>query len=140
MRARREDEGGFVVIWLLFMAIFVVVGVFLTTDAWRIIAVDRDLSAAVDGAAAAGANGLDEQTYRDTGVVQLDPDRAEALAADNLGDQPHGAEMVNVSIDATATEVRVTAERDVDLLLLRFIGGSGRTVRAGATATPRRGT
>jgi Flp pilus assembly protein TadG len=133
-----RDERGFVTLWLMCCAFIVLLVIFMVADAWQIIAVDRDLSAAVDGAAAAGANGIDEQAFRDSGIVQLDPGRAEALATDNLSTQPHADQMVGVSISATAERITVTAERPVQLLLLRIIGDSGRTVHAGAEATPRR--
>lgn len=136
--AGRDQSGQAILIFLLGMATLILVLGFLAVDTYRLISIDRDLSAAVDGAAAAGANGIDEQAYRDSGAVQLDPGRAEAFAADTLGVQPHAGEMVNVTIVADVDRITVTAERPVQLLLLRFIGDPGRTVRAGAEATPRR--
>ncbi len=61
---RRRDEAGFtMVIWTMGLAVVLFAVIYLVTDAWRLIAADRALSAAVDAAAAAGANGIDEDAY-----------------------------------------------------------------------------
>lgn len=135
---KRDETGMAMIVWALGLAFVLMIVILLVTDAWRLIAADRALSAAVDGAASAGANGIDEAAFRDSGVVQLDPDRAESLASDNLSAQPDANLLVGVSISATPEHVSVAAERPVHLLLTGIIGELGRTVHAAAEATPRR--
>jgi len=139
MKRLRRDEAGFsMVIWTMGLAVVLFAVIYLVTDAWRLIAVDRALSAAVDAAAAAGANGVDEDTLRAGVSVRLDPARAEALARQSLAEQADADRFVDVTISAAPDRITVTADRSVQLLLLRFIGESGRLVHAEGEATPRR--
>ena len=126
------------VIWTMGLAVVLFAVIYLVTDAWRLIAADRALSAAVDAAAAAGANGIDEAAYRAGATVRLDPGQAETLARQSLAEQPDANLFADVTISATPDRITVAAERNVQLLLLRFIGESGRLVHAEGESTPRR--
>lgn len=137
MRAR--GEGGFAVtMWALTCSLLIMVLVLLAVDAWKIVTVDRRLAAAVDSAAAAGANGVDEAEWRRSGTLALSPPEAEALAAETLYDQPGAGSYTDVQIAATPERVTVEARSTVRLLLLAVVGETGRTVYAAAEATPRR--
>jgi Flp pilus assembly protein TadG len=126
------------VIWTMGLAVVLFAVIYLVTDAWRLIAADRALSAAVDAAAAAGANGIDEDAFRADATVRLDPGQAETLARQSLAEQPDADLYVDVAISATPDRITVAADRSVQLLLLRFIGESGRLVHAEGASTPRR--
>ncbi len=126
------------VIWTMGLAVVLFAVIYLVTDAWRLIAADRALSAAVDAAAAAGANGIDEAAYRASATVSLNPGQAESLARQSLAEQPDAELFVDVTISATPDRITVSADRNVQLLLLRFIGESGRLVHAQGESTPRR--
>ena len=126
------------VIWTMGLAVVLFAVIYLVTDAWRLIAADRALSAAVDAAAAAGALGIDEAAYRAGAMVSLDPGQAESLARQALAEQPDADLFVDVTISATPDRITVAADRNVQLLLLRFIGESGRLVHAEGESTPRR--
>ena len=126
------------VIWTMGLAVVLFAVIYLVTDAWRLIAADRALSAAVDAAAAAGALGIDEAAYRAGAMVSLDPGQAESLARQALAEQPDADLFVDVTISATPDRITVAADRNVQLLLLRFIGESGRLVHAEGESAPRR--
>ncbi len=134
----RRDEAGFsMVIWTMSLAVVLFAVIYLVTDTWRLIAADRALSAAVDAAAAAGANAIDEDSYRAGANVRLDPARAEALARQSLAEQDDADQFVGVTVSAAPDQITVAADRSVQLLLLRFIGESGRLVHAEGQGTPR---
>ena len=137
-RVRRDEEGFSMVIWTMGLAVVLFAVIYLVTDAWRLIAADRALSAAVDAAAAAGANGIDEDAYRADATIRLDPGRAEALARQSLAEQDDADRFVGVTVSAAPDRITVAADRSVQLLLLRFIGESGRLVHAEGEGVPRR--
>jgi len=142
MRRAEHDNQGFVTIWVLGMVVIVLFLGGLTLDLWRAMSTQRAVSSAVDGAAVAGASGIDEGSYRSSGgtVVQLDPDRAQALAAENLGAQAESDRLVDVGIATEPQRIRVRAGRPVDFTLLKvFLAGrEPLVVHATATVEPRR--
>jgi hypothetical protein len=106
-------------------------------DLWSGFATRRDYAGAADQAAQAGANALDEELFRATGRRRLDPQLAEALAADNLAAQDlHG--VTDIAIDATAEQVVVEVSGTVDVGLVRiFAGGDPLLVHVRAIGQPR---
>ena len=50
----------------------------ISLDLWRGFSARRSLATAADAAALAGASAVDEEAYRRSGVVQLDPALAES--------------------------------------------------------------
>lgn len=137
-----RDDDGFIALWVLGVAVMVLFVGGLTLDFWRVVAAQRDVAAAVDGAAVAGSSGLDEAAFRGSGgrVVRLDPERARELAAENLGSQPNSDRLVDVAIDASAERVSVEAGRQVEFTLLKvFLGREAPfVVRTTSTADARR--
>jgi Flp pilus assembly protein TadG len=105
----------------------------VVVDAWRAFAVRQDLAGMADSAAAAGATALDEDAYRATGAVVLDPDMAQTRAAEYLGRQEGFDGTIAVAIDATLENVAVTLEQDVHFTILSgFLEGEG-PLRVGVT-------
>ena len=94
----------------------------ISFDLWNGFATRRNYAGAVDQAAQAGANALDQALYRSTGEHKLDPALAETLAADNLAAQDLTG-VTDVNIDATTDQVTVELTGTVDVGLLRIFGG-----------------
>lgn len=135
---RRRDEQGTVTLWVLGLCVSTLFLGGLGLDLWRAVAVRRDLSAAVDAAATAGANGLDEGALR-AGALRLDAARAQAFARDVLAREGRRTRFASTRVDVSGNVVTVTAEATVDLSLLDvFVDGPPLRVRAVAAAEPRR--
>jgi len=138
--AKRDERGDAIVVWCLLLAVMLLPLGGLSTDLWHGIAVQRQLEAAAEDAAAAGASGIDTAVYRSTGCILLDPARAVALAQQNLFAQaglgPLSSTSVTVSPDGTA--VTVSLSEDVHLTLLGWVEGNrGMVVAATATSQAR---
>lgn len=134
-RPADHDESGTVTLWVLGLCVAVLFLGGLSLDLWRGVAVRRELSAAADAAATAGANGLDPAALR-RGDADLDAARAEALARNVVQRSPRSFTAVDVEV--TGGRVVVVLEDEVPLSLLGiFVAGEPLTVRAVAEATPR---
>lgn len=135
----RCDRGS-ITVWALGMVLIVMFLGAISFDLWSGFATRRDYAGAVDQAAQAGANALNQDHFRATGERKLDPDRAERLASENLA--THGlANVTGVLIDATADEVVVEVTGAVDVGLLRiFGGGDPLVVHVRAVGQPREAT
>jgi Flp pilus assembly protein TadG len=135
----RRDEGS-VTVWTLGMVLVVMFLGAISFDLWSGFSTRRNLAAAADQAAQAGANALDETLFRSTGERRLDPDRAEALADQSLAAQGLDG-LTSVVIDADADRVVVELTADVDVGLLRiFGGGDPLVVHVRAVGQPREAT
>lgn len=114
----------------------------ITLDLWRAVAIQRAVSAAVDGAAVAGSSGLDESAFRASGgeVVQLDPHVARQLAAESLTYLPGREKLVDVAIEATPARITVRAGRRMDFTLLKVFlpREDPLVVHASSSVDPRR--
>lgn len=112
----------------------------ISFDLWSGFSTRRDFAGVADQAAQAGANALDEPLFRSTGERKLDPERAKALAAENLATHDL-ADTTGVLIDATADQVVVELTGTVDVGLLRiFGGGDPLVVHVRSVGQPREGT
>ncbi len=110
-------------------------------DLWRVLDARRALAERADAAAAAGANGIDRQRYRDLGVVRLDPTLAEFLARDNLLRQdlpPVVLESPLLLATDEAVTVRIRGRVELSLLAV-FMSGEGVDLEVVAVAGPRLG-
>lgn len=138
-RGDRNDDGGFTVLWVLGLCVIVLFIGGISLDSWRGISERRALSAAAHAAASAGANGIDEDLYRQTGDLRLDPDRAEAIAYDNLARQLDTRSLTGVDVVASPERITVTIAGTVDLTLLRLLAPDGEplTITVTADANPR---
>lgn len=133
-------------------ALFLLLG-FAVIDYWGTLSADRDLQAIAQAAADAGASGLDITAYRDSGVVQLDPQTATSLAMANLRAQPPSElasavigtpceEWPSVSDDAdcfvinvTGASITVILHEDVDSIVLEVAGHHALPITVSATST-----
>jgi hypothetical protein len=127
-------ERGTVTIWVLGLCVALLFLGGLGADLWHAIAVRRQLSAVADSAALAGANGVDESALR-TGQLQLDPQRAHALADDAItrSDVPEA----DATVDVQNNEVTVALRTRVNFTLLGiFMRGDAFAIRVRASAHP----
>ncbi|HSM43457.1 MAG TPA: hypothetical protein VK969_00415, partial [Acidimicrobiia bacterium] len=95
-----------------------------------------ELAAVADSAAIAAASGIDEEHYRATGEVVLEPARSRSLAEAAVAWQ--GVDVLGVDVEVIPTSVDVTLTGQVELGLLGvFVDQSEPlTVRASASASP----
>ncbi len=137
---RQSGERGSVTVWTLGMVLVVMFLGAISFDLWSGFSTRRQFAGAVDQAAQAGANALDEPLFRATGQRKLDPQRAKLLAEDNLAAQNlHG--VTAVAIDASTDQVTVEVTATVDVGLLRiFGGGEPLVVHVRAVGQPREAT
>jgi Flp pilus assembly protein TadG len=136
----RHERGEAMVVWCLLFAVLMLPLGGLSVDLWHGIAVQRQLQAAADDAATAGASGIDVQTYRQDGCLVLDVPQAVSLAEANLADQaglgPLSA--TDVTVAPNGSEISVVLSKDVRLTLLTLVEGHRPlVVTAGATSEPR---
>ncbi|MGE0306226.1 MAG: pilus assembly protein TadG-related protein [Acidimicrobiia bacterium] len=138
--SRAGRDRGSVTVWTLGMVLVVMFLGAISFDLWSGFSSRRNLAAAADQAAQAGANGLDETLFRATGERRLDPDRAEALADQSLAAQGLDG-LTSVVVDADTDRVVVELTADVDVGLLRiFGGGDPLVVHVRAVGQPREAT
>lgn len=137
---RLADERGTVTLWVLGLCLMMLFVGGIALDLWRAFSERRALAGVVDAAAVAGASGIDTDAYRATGQLRLDPALSETLAWENLNTQEDTRALVDAAVEATTTDVTVTAVGRVGFTLLRiFLSDEepfGVAVRA--TAEPRR--
>lgn len=132
----RKSDRGSVTIWMLGLSILLLIFGGLALDYWRGLALQRELAAVADSAAVAAASGVDEEHYRATGDVVLEPTQARGLAESAVAWQ--GVEVVglDVDVDPAAVTVTLTAEVEMSLLGVFVDQSEPLTVRGSATAVP----
>ncbi|MCU1427272.1 MAG: hypothetical protein JWL83_1272 [Actinomycetia bacterium] len=133
-----RNERGTITLWVLGLCLCVLFLGGMSLDLWRGIAVRRDLQSMADGAAIAGADGLDEQSLR-SGGADLDAALVRRLAAENLAAQS-GTQRVDdmvVTIEGNRAVVRLRGHVHTSLLGV-FIGDRRFEVSVRASAEPRR--
>lgn len=118
--ARRASERGSITVWLLGLVVVVMFLGGISLDLWLAFTERRDLAATVDAAAASAASLIDEQAFRDHGVLALDGPAATLAACDHLRRHLDPWEDC-AGIAATADGVEVRASRAVELTLLRVL-------------------
>lgn len=137
MKRLRADRGS-VTLWVLGLTVMMLFIGGISLDLWRAFSERRALAGIADGAAVAGANGVDVPHFRSTTEVRLDPGLAERLATDNLAAQLDTRSLVEADVSATPDVVAVTVVGTVDFTLLRVLmGGDDFEVTVQATAEPR---
>ena len=134
LRKRMVGDEGMVSAFLLaaMIGLFAVVG--LGLDPGEAYATKIKAIGQAEEAARAGAQQLDLTTYRNTGVLQLDPVAAEQAAQRFLT-----AEGQTGTATATATRITVTITTSYRTQLWHLAGIDTITVHATGTATPQRG-
>lgn len=141
MKAGRTSgcESGTVTLWLLglCMLLFALGGI--SVDLWRGFSARRSLANTADAAALAGASAIDEEAYRQRGVVQLDPAVAEARARAHVTRQVDAGALRGVDVHAARDAVTVVVRGEIGFTVLAVLDpAGGLPVRVTATATPRR--
>jgi hypothetical protein len=133
----RSDRGS-VTLWVLGLSIMLLAMGGLAVDFWRALALQRELAAVADSMAVAAASGIDEELYRATGAVVVDPGRAESLGSSYAGFQDVDLDVVHVTTAPDGTSVSVLVEGTMELGLLGLFVDETEPlrVRATATATP----
>lgn len=126
---RRRDERGTATAFVVGMAITLLACAGLVVDGGTALNARMKLADEVEQAARAGAQQIDVDTLRASGVLQLDRGQAEQAARSFL--VPRGYAGGSVAVDADT--VTVTADDVVETKLLTLIGI--RTFEVSATAT-----
>jgi Putative Flp pilus-assembly TadE/G-like len=137
VKRMRHDHGS-VTQWMLGLTVMMLFIGGIALDLWRGFSERRALAGIADGAAVAGANGVDVAYFRSTTQVRLSPVLAEQLARQNLASQLDDRSLVAADVSATPDVVAVTVTGQVDFTLLRVLmGGDDFEVTVLATAEPR---
>jgi uncharacterized membrane protein len=132
----RHSEEGSVTIWMLGLSVLLLLFGGLALDYWRGLALQRELASVADSAAIAGASGIDEEVYRTTGAVVLDPIRTRDLATAAVLWQGADVLDIDVVIGPGAVTVTLTGEVELGLLGVFVDESEPLTVRASASAIP----
>lgn len=132
----KGSDRGSVTIWVLGLSMLLLVFGGLALDYWRALALQRELAAAADSAAIAAASGIDEEHYRATGNVVLEPARSRGLAEAAVAWQRVDVVALEVAVEPTSVSVTVTGEVDLGLLGVFVDQSEQLTVRGSATAVP----
>ncbi|HEX6222573.1 MAG TPA: pilus assembly protein TadG-related protein [Acidimicrobiia bacterium] len=130
------SDRGSVTIWVLGLSMLLLVFGGLALDYWRALALQRELASVADSAAIAAASGIDEETYRATGDVVLDPTRARTLADAAVSWQGIDVLATDVLVSPTSVSVTLTAAVELGLLGVFVDQDEPLTVRGSATAVP----
>ena len=135
----RPTDRGSVTVWIMGLTVMIGMLGFLVLAIYVPFSERRGLAGAADQAAQAGATALDEDLFRSTGVLQLDPVLARERALQSIENQNLDIDVANSSVDATADEVTVVLEAQVnDSFISIFDQGDGPLIiRVTATGTPR---
>ncbi|HEY0470296.1 MAG TPA: pilus assembly protein TadG-related protein [Kribbella sp.] len=135
LRSRRRSQRGSATVFLLGFAAVLMVGAGLVVDGGLALNKRSQLTDDAEQAARSGANAIDVDTLRSTGVLTVNPDAARAVATDFLSQRGY----TNISVVVNGNEVNTSAEATVDTAILSLIGIDKFTVTGQATATPETG-
>ncbi|MCI0679477.1 MAG: pilus assembly protein TadG-related protein [Actinobacteria bacterium] len=128
-------ERGSVTIWMLGLSLLLLLFGGLAIDYWRGLALQRELAAVADSAAIAGASGIDEEVYRATGAVILDPVRARDLALRSIAFQDVDLTDVEITIQGDGSSVTVELEARLELGLLGVLVEQDDPLAVGAVSS-----
>jgi Flp pilus assembly protein TadG len=133
-----SSERGSVTLWTLGLSIVLLLFGGLMVDFWRALAVQRELAAIADSASIAAASGIDEEHYRSTGEVLIDPARATGLGSDYVGSQDLALSALSVTTaaDQSSVTVLVTDHLELGLMGVFIDDEAPLVIRAEATALP----
>lgn len=128
-------ERGSVTIWMLGLSLLLLLFGGLAIDYWRGLALQRELAAVADSAAIAGASGIDEEVYRATGAVILDPVRTRDLALRSIAFQDVDLTDVEITIQGDGSSVTVELEARLELGLLGVLVEQDDPLAVGAVSS-----
>lgn len=133
----RSDRGS-VTLWMLGLSLLLLLFGGTVIDFWRALALQRELAAIADSASVAAAAGIDEEHYRLTGEVLIEPTRAAGLGSAYVARQD--ADLLDLSVSAAADGSSVTVlvvdELELGLMGIFVDQTEPLTVTAEATAVP----
>ncbi len=112
------SDRGSVTLWMLGLSILLLLFGGLAVDFWRALALQRELAAVADSMAVAAASGIDEEHYRETGEVVIDPARAAALGSSYARSQDVELVGMGVSTEVDGSSVTVEVEGELELGLI----------------------
>lgn len=124
--------------WMLGLSLVLLLFGGTVIDFWRALALQRELAAIADSASVAAADGIDEEHYRLTGEVLIEPTRAAGLGSAYVARQAVDILVVSVrsAVDGSSVTVLVVDELELGLMGV-FVGETEPiTVTAEATAVP----
>lgn len=130
------SDRGSVGIWVLGLSILLLLFGGLALDYWRGLALQRELASVADSAAIAAASGIDEDVYRTTGDLILEPTRSVSLAQAAVEWQDIDVVDLDVEVAPSVVSVTLTAELELGLLGVFVDRSEPLTVRGAATAEP----
>jgi hypothetical protein len=132
-----KDRGS-VTIWVLGLCVALLFLGGLSIDLWRGFTERRQLAGMADGAVVAGATALDVDTWRSSGVAQLDAGLAGDRASAYLLAHPEWDAAITPTITSAAAGIQVVLEQEVEFTLLRVLLPDEEpfTVRVTANAIP----
>ena len=130
----RADDSGQITPWSVFGVLLVILLAGLVFDAGMAMADQVRLQDRAQAAARAGAQHIDLATYRNAGVIHLDPDAAATAARQFLARSG-----TTGTATATTTTVTVTVTGVRTTQLLNLIGVRSIPIDASATATTETG-
>lgn len=135
-RSGPAGERGAVVLWSLGLLLMLFFAGGLALDLWRVLSRHGTLAGiAYKSAVAGAAQVVESDLYRNRLV--LDPDLAEEVALRFAEDQPDWGGSMNLTPEATESEVVVEITETVPLTLMRmFAPDGGITVTVTARASP----
>jgi uncharacterized membrane protein len=127
-----------VTIWMLGLSVLILLFGGIAIDLWRALDLQRELAAVADSAAVAAASGVDEEHYRSTGEVLLDPARASTFGRSSLSNQDVDLTLgtVETASDGSEVVVRVGAELALGLLGLFVDQSEPLLITTSASAEP----
>lgn len=133
----RSDRGS-VTFWTLGLCILLLMFGGLAIDFWRALALQRELAAVADSLAVAAASGIDEEHYRLTGEVIIDPTRAAGLGSTYVASQDVDLTDLKVITADDGSGVSVLIEGRLELGLVGLLVDQNEpfTVNARANAIP----
>jgi Flp pilus assembly protein TadG len=133
----RSDRGS-ITMWTLGLSIMLLGFGGLAVDFWRALALQRELAAVADSMVVAAASGVDEDRYRATGEVIIDPRQAVAFGSAYLETQDVVLVDYAVTTAADGSEVAVVVEGELDLGLIGILvdDTAPLEIRATAVAEP----
>lgn len=133
-----RSERGSVTFWTLGLSVLLLMFGGLAIDFWRALALQRELAAVADSLAVAAASGIDEEHYRLSGEVIIDPSRALGLGSAYVGSQDVDLTDMRVvtAVDGSSVSVLVEGRLDLGLIGLFVDQSEPLTVNAQAMAVP----
>lgn len=135
-RSGPAGERGAVVLWSLGLLLMLLFAGGLALDLWRVLSRHGTLSGIAYKSAVTGAAQVVESDLYQNRVV-LDPDLAEEAAHRFAADQPDWEDSMNLTSEASESEIVVEVTETVPLTLMRvFAPAGGITVTVTARASP----